>query len=62
MGMTPKFAFKVFHLCVDDSLFERAGVFEFFLKMAVDVVEGYGLEVVRPQFQEIRYAKQKVCL
>ena len=40
----------------------RAGVFEFFLEMAVDVVEGYGLEVVRPQFQEIRYTKQKVCL
>ena len=30
MGMTPKFAFKVFHLCADDSLFKRAGVFEFF--------------------------------
>ena len=30
MGMTPKFAFEVFHLCADDSLFKRAGVFEFF--------------------------------
>ena len=41
MGMTPKFAFKVFHLCADDSLFKRAGVFEFFFEMAVDVVKGY---------------------
>ena len=46
VGVTPKFAFKVFHLCVDDSLFERAGVFEFFLEMDVDVVEGNSLEIV----------------
>ena len=30
VGVAPKFAFKVFHLCVDDSSFEGAGVFEFF--------------------------------
>ena len=24
VGMASKFAFKIFHLCVDDSLFERA--------------------------------------
>ena len=62
VGVAPKFAFKVFHLCVDDSPFEGAGVFEYFLEMAVDMVEGYGFEVVRPQFKEVRYAEQKVCL
>ena len=29
VGMAPKFAFKVFHLCVDDSFFEEAGVSTF---------------------------------
>ena len=48
-----KFAFKIFYLCVDDSLLERAGVFEFFLEMAVDMVEGNSLEVVGPQFKEV---------
>ena len=62
VGVAPKFAFKVFHLCVDDSFFESAGVFEFFLEMAVDVVEGNSLEIVGPQFKEVRYAEQKVCL
>ena len=62
VGVVPKFAFKIFYLCVDDSLFERAGVFEFFLEMAVDVVEGNSLEIVGPQFKEVRYAEQKVCL
>ena len=51
--VAPKFAFKIFHLYVDDSLLERAGVFEFFLEMAVDVVEGNILEVVGPQFKEV---------
>ena len=62
VGVAPKFAFKVFHLCVVDSLFERAGVFEFFLEMAEDVVEGNSLEIVGPQFKEVSYAEQKVCL
>ena len=35
--VAPKFVFKIFHLYVDDSLLERAGVFEFFLEMAVDM-------------------------
>ena len=60
--VAPKFSFKIFHLCVDDSLFERAGVFEFFLEMAVDVMEGNSLEVIGPQLKEVRYAEQKVCL
>ena len=62
VGVAPKFAFKVFHLCVDDSFFERAGVFEFFLEMAVDVVGGNSLEIVGLQFKEVRYAQKKVCL
>ena len=62
VGVAPKFAFKVFHLCVDDSFFERAGVFEFFLEMDVDVVEGNSLEIVGPQFKEVRYAEQKARL
>ena len=49
----PKFAFKNFYLYVDDSLLERAGVFEFFLEMAVDVVEENSLEIVGPQFKEV---------
>ena len=62
VGVASKFAFKIFHLCVVDSLLERAGVFEFFLEMAVDVVEGNSLEIVGPQFKDVRYAEQKVCL
>ena len=30
--------------------------------MAVDVVEGNSLELVGPQFKEVSYAEQKVCL
>ena len=48
-----KFAFKIFHLHVNDSLLERAGVFEFFLEIAMGVVEGNSLEVVGPQFKEV---------
>ena len=51
--VAPKFVFKISHLYVDDSLLARAGVFEFFLEMAVDVVEGKSLEVVGPQFKEV---------
>ena len=46
--VAPKFVLKIFHLYVDDSLFQRAGVFEFFLEKAVDVVEGNRLEIVGP--------------
>ena len=41
--------------------FERAGVFEFFLEMAVDVMEGNSLEIVGPQIKEVSYAEQKIC-